>query len=313
MKIIKAQEPKKPGKLKIYGGAALFTIIVGFSFLGVKAAMVYATPLEILAYRFCFAALGGVISMMLGLVKIRLEGKKLRRLIMPAGFYLAFMIFQALGLMFASSIESGILFAVIPIFAKIIAYFFLGERGNWKQNCCVTLSITAVVTMFVLSVNDFEGVNMWGLLLLTIASVLMAFSNVFTRSVRKEFSPFTIAATIAIGGALIFSAASLVHGFSSGGLLDTLALASNWRFMIATAFLGIPSTLVSSLLMAFMLANMEAVKATIFGNMSTAISIVAGVVFLHEPLFAYHIICTGLIIIGVIGTSLSGNGKEDKK
>ena len=56
---------------------------------------------------------------------------------------------------------------------------------------------------------------------------------------------------------------------------------------------------------------MEAAKGTIFGNVSTAISIVAGVVVLGEDLMWYHIVCTALIIAGVVGMSLSGRKKEE--
>jgi multidrug transporter EmrE-like cation transporter len=51
---------------------------------------------------------------------------------------------------------------------------------------------------------------------------------------------------------------------------------------------------------------MEAVKATIFGNLSTAISVVAGIAILGEPFAYYNIICTAVIIVGVIGVSAAG-------
>jgi drug/metabolite transporter (DMT)-like permease len=104
---------------------------------------------------------------------------------------------------------------------------------------------------------------------------------------------------------------TLIEGAASGEPLQYFAPLFHWEFVLATAFLGVLSTMVSSLLAAYMLANMEAVKATIFGNLSTAISIIAGVVFLREPLYIYQIICTVLIVIGVVGTTLSGMAKEE--
>ena len=84
---------------------------------------------------------------------------------------------------------------------------------------------------------------------------------------------------------------------------------------IATAYLGIGCILLSAHLMSYMLSKMEAVKGTIFGNLSTAISIVAGVVILGEPLKWYHVVCTVLIIAGVIGLCLSGGkpANEEKE
>lgn len=300
-------------KIIVYGAAVLFSLIVGFSFLAVKTSMVIATPLEVLTYRYNFAALSALVPVVVRYVKIDLKGKPLKRLMLTAGFYLGFMVFQAIGLLFATSIESGIIFAIIPILAKIIAHYYLGEKGDWKQNVFITLSIAAVIAMFVFSVQDFQGVSVTGLILLFVSSLLMALSNVFMRGVRSEFSPYTIAFAISLGGCLFFNAATLASGVISGEPIQYLAPLGHWEFVLACAFLGIPSTMVSSLLMAFMLAHMQAVKATIFGNLSTAISIIVGVIFLKEPLYLYHIVCTTFIIIGVIGTSMSGAPRPDRE
>lgn len=300
-------EADKPGKLKLYGIAILFSFIVGFSFLGIKTSMVVASPLEILTYRFNFAAIAALLPVALNLTKLNTKGKILRRLLVPACLYLGFMVLQAIGLLYASSIVSGIIFAVIPIFAKIIAYYYLGEKGDWKENIFVSMSIVAVIAMFVFSATDFQGVSIKGLILLIISSILMALSNVLMRGVRREFSPYTIAFAIAIGGCLVFNMATIAVGAATEGPLHYLEPLRHWRFIVATAFLGIPSTLISSLLMAYMLAHMEAVKAAVFGNLSTGISIVAGVLFLKEQLEIYHIICSIFIIAGVIGTSRRGS------
>ncbi len=294
-------------KFTIYGAAVTFSCVVGFSFLAIKICMEVASTLQILTYRYNFAVLGASLPLLFKWVKIDLTGKSIRKLIRPAALYIGFMASQTAGLLFATTIESGIIYAIVPILAKIMAYFYLGEKGNWKQNLYVTLSISAVIAMFVFSITDFEGLNMKGLLLLTSSSILMAFSNIFTRGIRKEFNPYAIAFTICLIGCLVFNLSTCAIGIASGGPIEYFNPIGHWRFIIAIIFLAIPSTLGSSLLMAFMLANMEAVKATIFGNLSTGISVVAGVIFLNEPLRLYHIICTLLIITGVIGTSVTGN------
>jgi drug/metabolite transporter (DMT)-like permease len=288
---------------KIYGSAVLFSLIVGFSFIGVKTCVSVATPLETLTFRYDFAFLATLFAVAVGLVKIDLRGKPKKKLALTAGLYLGFMVLQTVGLVFSTSIESGIIFAIIPILAKIIASLFLKESTNWKQNVFVCMSVAAVITMFVLGASDIT-VNIPGLVILLLSSVSMALSNVMMRYVRGVYKPFEISFYITGGGCLIFNLATVVYGLSTGTLADYFAPLSHVDFIIATAYLGIPSTLVSALIMAYMLAHMEAVKATIFGNLSTAISIVAGVIVLGEPLQLYHVICTILIVVGVIGLSL---------
>ena len=71
--------------------------------------------------------------------------------------------------------------------------------------------------------------------------------------------------------------------------------------MAAVAYLGIGCTLITATLISFALRTLPALSATIFGNLSTAISVVAGALVLGEPLYAYQIVCTVLIAVGVLG------------
>ena len=139
----------------------------------------------------------------------------------------------------------------------------------------------------------------------------MAISNVFMRYVREQYKPIEISAAIIIGGWIVFNLVFLVYGLSAGTLDTYFEPFQHWEFLVAAAYLGIGCILLSAQLMSYLLSKMAAIKATIFGNVSTAISIVAGALFLGEPLLPYHIICTALIIVGVIGLSLSGSKEEE--
>lgn len=302
---------QQESSLKIYGSAILFSLIVGFSFIGVKTCITVATPLETLTFRFNFAFLAALAVTAAGLVKINLKGKPKKKLALTAGLYLGFMVLQAIGLVFSTTIESGIIFAIIPILAKIIASVFLKESTSWKQNVFVCMSVAAVITMFVLGASDLS-VNLTGLVILVLSSLSMALSNVMMRYVRGIYKPFEISLFITGGGCILFNLAAIIIGIKNGTLVDYFEPLSHLNFVLATAYLGIPSTLVSALIIAYMLVHMEAVKATIFGNLSTAISIVAGVLIMGEPLRLYHVICTILIIVGVVGLSMPAMEKKKK-
>lgn len=294
---------------RVYGAALLFSLIVGFSFLFAKTAVTVATPLQTLVYRFTFAFLA------IYLVEVSMKDRKpisnlvRRKLAVNAMFYLGFMVFQVVGLLYSSSLESGIIFAAIPILAKIIARFALGETSSFRQNFFVILSVAGVMAMVVGSTNSAPGennFNLLGLILLILSSLSMAASNVYTRYVRAECSPFRISFYIAALGCLVFHGAAITAGLIDGDLIGYyLSPLQQPKFLVATLYLGIPSTVISAMLMAYMMGHMTAVKATIFGNLSTLISILAGAFFLQEPLQFYHLVCTGLILAGVIGTSLT--------
>ncbi len=296
---------------RAYLAAIVFSVVVGFSFLGVKTCIPVASTLQILVWRYNWAALLMGLFLMTGIVKIHLMGKPKKNLLLTAGFYIGFMIFQTIGLIFATSIESGIIFAIIPILSKLIAGVVLKENTGWVQNIFMVLSISALIMMILMGSTGVET-NIVGVTILIISSISMAISNVYMRYVRQEYRPVEITAAICFMGAIAFNVAYLF----SGDFIHYLEPLQHMEFVIATLYLGTACIVLSAQLMAFMLCHMPAVNATIFGNLSTAISIVAGVVILGEPLLFYHVLCTLLIIVGVVGVSmpdLKRNSRMERK
>lgn len=296
--------------VKTYGSGLLFAVLVGFSFLGLKQMVQYGNAIEVIAYRYTFAAIALAICLGLKIVKVDFKGKPVLRKALPvASFYVLFMLFQAAGLKFATTIESGIFFSIIPIVAAIISAVVLNEKSTFAQSIFMLLSISALIVMILCGATSLH-LNVPGVTFLSISSLCMAVNNVFMRYIRREFTAIEMTSVIIIEGFVVLNLICVVWGLINGNLMDFFSLVTHPKFVIAGIYLGIPCTLVSAALMAYMIRRVVAVKATIFGNLSTAISIVAGVVVLHEPLYWYHILCTVLIIVGVIGVSVSGMKKE---
>ena len=72
---------------------------------------------------------------------------------------------------------------------------------------------------------------------------------------------------------------------------------------MSIAYLGILSSLIAFFLINFTLSRIEASKSSVFANLSTIVSIIAGVVLLHENFKLYHLIGSILILLGVWGTN----------
>ena len=303
---------ERSNRRNAYIAAVIFSILVGFSFLGLKTCIVYADTLAILTHRYNWALIG--IILFLGADRLRgnrlkLRNKPKRNLILTASFYVMFMIIQTIGLRFATSVEGAIIYAMTPILAKIIAEIFLGEKSGLMQNIFVVMSVAGLIIMIAQGAEKIE-INVWASVILFISSLSMACSNVFMRYVRNVYRPVEISLTIVIIGVVSFNAAYIGRGIYQGTLSEYFAPCHYMEFNIAVCYLGIACILFSAQLMAYVLRYLEAVKGTIFGNLSTAISIIAGVVILNEPLELYHIICTILIIAGVLGISLWPDGNK---
>jgi len=303
----------RDSKLKVYSVSMVFTALVGFSFLFSKLAVMNGTPLQLITYRFNFAVVAILAALALKIVKVDFRGKPFGRVLLIAAFYGGFIALQAIGISFATSVEGGIIFAIVPIITMVIASFLLHERTTGIQKFFVSLSVSGVIIMFASSAGWTGSFNFLGLSLLFLSSLSMALSNVMMRHARHVLTPTEISFVIVTTCCIAANIVTVAAGIKSGTLMNYFMPMSDWKFAVAAIYLGVTCTFITSLLMSYMLAHMEAVKATLFGNLSTAISIVAGVLIFNEPLELYHIVCTLLIIAGVIGTSVSGRQVADRK
>ncbi len=297
---------RKSDLRKGYTAAVLFSVLVGFSFLAVKICQMSTDSVKVLCYRYDFAFAALVILLACRVIKVDIRHKPKGKLMLTAVFYVGFMALQVIGLMFATSVEGAIIFAMIPILVKIIASLFLKERATWQENIFVCLTVLALLVMIIMGTTDVT-IDPIGTVLLILSSIAMALSNVFMRYARHDYRPAEITTTIVIMGVIAFNIAAVVTGIINGeSPADYFRPLADPSVFISGAYLGIGCILLSAYIMSYMLSKMEAVNATIFGNVSTAISIVAGVIVLGEPLMWYHIVCTVLIIAGVVGMSLCG-------
>ena len=126
------------------------------------------------------------------------------------------MALQITAMFFATSIEGSIVFAIVPIWAKIIARIFLGEKSTLLQNIFVVITVSALIILIILEATDLT-MSLPGIVIMTLASFSMAISNVFMRYVRGTFKPIEITKTIAVGGFVIFNAVSLIRAIATDG------------------------------------------------------------------------------------------------
>lgn len=301
-------------RFKLLVVAVVFILSIGFSFFGIKKCVPYADSLEILAYRYLAAMIGvGIWFLVLRLMGKSPEKDKNRpygKLYFTAAFYILFMIFQIIAMFFATSIEGAIIYAMVPIFAKLIGRFALGEKSTMVQNLFMAITVASLVVLIVLNATDIS-LNFTGIILMTVSSICMAINNVSTRYVRGVFKPIEITRCIACGGFPVFAIAAIVRAAVRGDVMDLLEPVKHVEFIVWVSFLGVFCILLSAQFVAFMLAHIQIVQMTAVNSMSTLVSIIAGALILGEPLYWYHYLCGILILVGVVGLALSPAVKEN--
>jgi len=102
---------------------------------------------------------------------------------------------------------------------------------------------------------------------------------------------------------IVFTTLAISKNIALESMAQFLLPLTNIKFILSIFYLGILSTLGTSLLTNFTLSRLEASKMIVYSNLGTVISIVAGVIFLNEAIFYYHIIRSLMIVGGVLGTN----------
>ncbi len=280
---------------KAYLSAITYSFIIGFSFMFTKITVVYSSPITALAHRFLVAAVTFLVYRLITRTKSSLTREDLKMLLpLSLSYPIGYFLIQALALNQISSGEVGILFAVSPAFALIIASIFINERSSTLQKSGVFISIFGVVFMFAFSGVSFNTSNVWGYVLALLAAVIFAIYNTHARVALKNYSFVEVTELLLYLGALFFN---IIVLFDSQSYFEPF---TNLQYVGAMLYIGIIASIFASLSATYALTKIKASQLTIFSNLATLISIVAGVIFLGESTYWYHYVSAVMIIIGVL-------------
>lgn len=294
-------------KSLIYVAAMLLTIITGFSYLFSKMGLNLSTPWDLLAFRFTASFLAILIPILFNWIKLDLSKEKIKNILPLAIFYpLSFFAFQTFGMQYMTSSESGIILAVIPVFTLLLASYFLKEETTLMQRLSIVLSVSGVIYITLMKGSTFEFTNLKGISLLLLSALSFSGYSITARKLTKNFSLTEMSCIMIIISFVCFNAISIVNHLINGTLSNFFAPLHDYRFIISVVYLGVLSSLVTSFLANYILSKIEASKMSVFTNLGTVVSIIAGVVFLNEQIYYYHIIGSICIILGVIGTNFLG-------
>lgn len=302
------------GQKKVYLLALLYALIIGFSFLFTKIALNFADPIDTLAYRFTISFVGLGIPILAGWIKLDMKGRNWLRLL-PLGlvYPTAFFGVQAFGLTHATSSIGGIISASSPIFTLILATLFLKERTNWIQKLSVLCSVGGVIFIIAMGGASAQGTSALGIFLLLLSALLLSLYGVIARYFRDGYTALQMSFVMMLFGCVSFNAISITKHAISGTMHQFIEPLSHPQFIISIAYIGILSSLVSSLLSNYVLSKLEATSMSMFVNLGNLISILAGVIFMNEQLSYYHIIGAIFIIAGVIGVNYRERNKSKVK
>lgn len=297
----------RPRDIRPYIAGVGFATIFGFSFLFTKVALDHVDPLRLIGFRFALAAIAISLLALTKVIKLSFKGKDLRPLLWIAFLQpLAYFFFETTGISQTSSSQAGMMIALIPIVVAVLSSVVLKEKVLNTQWLFIVMSVAGVLFIALMQGASGTGSGLAGTLLLLGAVASAAVFNILSRHSSQDFSPFEITFVMMWTGAVGFTSAALFSHARLGTIGTYFSVLSIPGVVYALLYLGILSSVIAFLLVNYSLSQIPASQAAVFANLTTVVSIIAGVAFRGESFYWYHLIGAVLILGGVWGTNYFG-------
>lgn len=275
--------------------------IFGLSFLFTKVIVNDIDNIfQVIGLRLLIAAITLIALKTLGLITVDLKGKSLKPLMTIAILQpILYFTLETYGVKYSTTSQVGIMISFIPIVVTLLAVVVLREKTSLVQMMMITISIVGIIVIN--SDLQFSKESLLGFIFLTGAVLTAAVYQILSRKASKTYTSTEITYVMMIVGAIFFNVVGLVMKPS----MDYFAPLFDLNTLLPLLYLGVLSSVVAFFLINYVLSRLPASKASILGNLTTLIAIIAGVVVLKEPFSIYKIIGSSLILIGVYGTTRS--------
>ena len=282
--------------------AALASIVChfcwGLSFMASRTALNEAHVFVLLSHRFLISFL------LLHLFPRQIAGlKKAKRaflpllalgLAQPAVYFLG----EQFGILHSTTGFSGVMIAMIPVVTTLAAAPILKERPSWGQLGFSLLSVGGVIGVGLMtgSSGRLDGI---GVAALVTAVIAAAAYTLLARGLSKTTAPFDRTYAMLAVGALVFTVLALIQ--CRGDLSAYLRPFRERSYLLSVGYLSVFCSILCFFLSNYAISKLPVARETVFANLTTAVSVFAGVLFLHEPFSWLTAVCVVVILVGIWG------------
>lgn len=272
-------------------------VIFGFSFIFSKQALSVSSLFVMLAARFSLAFIFLNLLILTGKFKINLKKGNLGYLLLLGIVQpIIYFICESYGIQLSSTSFVGTILALIPMVSLVLGVVLLKEKVKALQVFCTLASVIGVILT---AMGQASGSFSWlGFALLLGAVFSASVFNIISRKISVEFSAFERTYVMFALGSVTFILIALIQ---SGSNFQTLILnpLSDLNFIVPIIFLAGLSSVGAFLMINYAMTYLDVARIAIFGNITTVISILVGVIILKESFGLYQLIGSIIIIASV--------------
>lgn len=292
-------------------------VIFGMSFMFSKLALGVAAPTVLLAFRFTVAVAAMTLVVLVNALVGKLRGRPLfafslrgkpvyKLLLLGIVQPVAYFIFENYGILYTSSAVAGTIISAVPVCCILMDVLVLHERVTLKQVLCAVGAIGGVA---LISAGGAVMVSALGMLFLLLTMLSDTLYYGISHDAAKRFTPFEMTYVMFSVGMAVFIPVALLQAGGLDSPMITAPLQSG-GFWLAALYLGLLSSVLAYGLLNFANSHLSVSETSLFSNVTTVVSVLAGVVLLKEPFSIWQMLGVAVILICVFAANVSG--KKDK-
>ena len=300
-------------KLTAYAMLFVSAVIFGFSFLFTKEALQRLGIFQLLGLRFLAAAVIMAVLALTGAIKVRYDRGKLKRLALLTIFQpVLYFTGETLGIRLTSASESGMMIATMPVAIALFSIILLKERLVFHQWASVAASVAGV--LLIIGAKGFTGGSgVAGFLFLVFAIIAEGVFSPLSRKLSVKCSPVEITFAIMCAGAVVFNAAGLAIAGYEGKIAGYFTGALNVEVGAGVLYLSALSSVAAFFMYNYALSKVKASTSASFCNLTTVVSVLAGVAIGGEELAPLQVAGMAVILLSIWGILKEGPVMAVKK
>lgn len=212
-----------------------------------------------------------------------------------------YMFFETIGISMTTNIMAGTILALAPIFSCISENLILGEKSSLSKKIFLCIGIVGVLYITV-NTNTLDGQNsVMGIMFMLLAVISGCIYSAFSRKSSAVFAPIEVTYVSCMLGTVVFNLVNVIRHVLMGDLTNYFSPYFNIGNMIGFVFLSVFSTIIATITGNYTLKKITVSSYAAFGGISTLVTVILGVMFNGETIYAYHIIGFALIFTRIIG------------
>ncbi|MDD6042550.1 MAG: DMT family transporter [Eubacteriaceae bacterium] len=290
---------------------AIFSeFLFGSSYIFIRLCVEDVSVFTLLSWRCIIAFIAMTICVMMGWLDVNMKGRNLKPLFLISLFQpVLYFIMETLGIRLTTASESGVIISCIPIITMCFSAVFLKDRPTRKQVVFMIITVIGAILISVGGELKASG-SLLGYLFLLLAMCSEGAYSITSQKVQ-EFNSAEKTYAMVTAGAIVFTGFALIEHISKGTLVEYITMPfTNYMFGICILFLGLGCNVIAFFCANYAISTIGATRRASLAGIATVVSLLGGLLLLHETFSGIQFVATVLILTGAFGVNKFGKPEQ---